>query len=53
MDVYCTNTAVWAVWGGQDGDFDDTRIQHLTYDGWVCAVDLGYLFKKCSYATNS
>ena len=35
MDIYCTNTTVWAVWRVRDGDSDDTLIQYLTYDGWV------------------
>ena len=29
MEVYCTNSAVWAVWRVRDGDLEDTLIQHL------------------------
>ena len=49
MEVYCTNSAVWAVWRVRDGDLEDTLIQHLTYDGWALYACLVEVFVCCTF----
>jgi nuclear pore complex protein Nup160 len=36
VEMYCTNTAIWAIWKVRDGDVEDTVVQHFSYDGGKC-----------------